>query len=79
MSAMTADDKKWEAESDARTIVEAAVITGDPARLAAAKKVSKKMSKDKAEEAKALKGLVDGVYDHADSKAQGKDKDDSDE
>ncbi len=75
--AMTADDKKWEAENDARTVAEAAVITADPARLAAAKKVGKPMAKDKEEEVKALKGLVDGVYDHKDSKEHRKAKDDS--
>ncbi len=70
--AMTADDKKWEAENDARTVAEAAVITADPERLAAAKKVGKPMAKDKEEEAAALKDLVDGVYDHKDSKEKGK-------
>ncbi len=35
---MTANDKKWQAEDDARSLVRAEEIKSDPARMAAARK-----------------------------------------
>ena len=40
MARMTAEDKKWRAEMDAQTLVEASQIAGDKARAAAAKKAA---------------------------------------
>ena len=51
---MTASDKKWEAESDARTLMEAGVIKGDRRRLGAASNAAKRMKKEKQDEAKAM-------------------------
>jgi len=46
--AMTAQDRKWEAESDARTLMDSQVISGDKRRLSAAIKAAKRMAKEKA-------------------------------
>ncbi len=51
---MSASDKKWEAESDARTLMEAGVIKGDSKRLGAASNAAKRMKKEKQDEAKAM-------------------------
>ena len=40
---MTVQDKKWQAESDARALVEADIIKKTPGRLQAAKKEAKIM------------------------------------
>jgi hypothetical protein len=37
---MTADDRRWRAESDMRTLTEAAKIQGDRTRMTAVKKVA---------------------------------------
>lgn len=50
----TASDKKWEAESDARSLMEADVIKGDSKRLTAASNAAKRMKKEKQDEAKAM-------------------------
>ena len=55
---MTADDKKWEAEQDARTLMESQVISGDKRRLNAAVKAAKRMAKEKAAESKAMNGVA---------------------
>lgn len=46
MAKMTADEKKWRAESDARTLAEAQKILQDNARSKAAKKAAMTMAKD---------------------------------
>lgn len=74
---MDAEQKKREAEWDAQTIASAAVITADPQRLKAAKSAAKELHRDKDAEADGLKKLVDGFYDHKDSKEKGKADDDS--
>ena len=56
--AMTAQDRKWEAESDARTLMDSQVISSDKKRLTAAVKAAKRMAAEKAEEAKAMKGVA---------------------
>ena len=73
MLSMTEEDKKWQAESDARQIAEAAVIREDPHRYAAAQEAAKRMyaaaqeaAKRMAEEEearqKALKKLGEGEW-----------------
>lgn len=52
--AMTKSDKKWQAESDARTLMEADVIKVDSTRLRAAANAAKLMKKEKQDEAKAM-------------------------
>jgi len=56
--AITAEDKRWEAESDARTLMDSQVISGDKKRLAAAVKAAKRMAAEKDKEAKAMKGIA---------------------
>jgi hypothetical protein len=55
---MSAQDKRWEAESDARTIAEASAIKADPKRLAAAAAAAREMGEKKMVEAKAIMGLA---------------------
>lgn len=52
--AMTKVDKKWQAESDARTLMEAGVIKTDSKRLIAASNAAKIMRKEKQDEARAM-------------------------
>jgi CRISPR/Cas system-associated endonuclease Cas1 len=44
--AMSADDKKWQAESDMRTLAQAIEINKDPKRLAAARELAKQKITD---------------------------------
>ena len=53
-SSEIAIDKKWEAESDARTLMEAGVIKTDSKRLRAASNAATRMKKEKQDEAKAM-------------------------
>ena len=50
-------EARWAAESDARTITEAAVVTADAPRLEAAQAAAKRMAEEKAVELAALKKL----------------------
>ena len=56
--AITASDKKWEAEQDARTLMESQVISNDKRRMNAAIKAAKRMAKEKAAESKAMNGVA---------------------
>ena len=60
MAVMTAEDKKWQAEQDARTLAEAEVIKGDEGRLMAAKGAAKEMADEKKEEAQAMSKIAGG-------------------
>ncbi len=53
MTAMS-EDKKWQAESDVRTLAEAETIKKDAARLKAAGKAAESMKEKKMDEAKAM-------------------------
>lgn len=44
--AVSSDDKKWQAESDMRTLAQAIEINKDPKRLAAAKALAKEKITD---------------------------------
>lgn len=48
------DEKEWRAENDARVLVEAEVIMGDPERLKAAQAKAKKMVEEKKRESEAM-------------------------
>jgi len=50
-------ESRWAAESDARTITEAAVVIADAPRLEAAQAAAKRMAEEKAVELAALKKL----------------------
>ena len=54
MVKMTAQDKKWRAESDARTLAEADVIRKTPGRLSLAAKEAKIMAKEAMKQAAAM-------------------------
>lgn len=53
-------ERDWRAESDMRTLVEAAAIRRDAKRLAAAKKAARRNLKEKNAEAAAMKALAAG-------------------
>lgn len=53
-----AQDKKWQAESDARTLSEALIIEADGKRLKAAKTASKSLAKEAAVSAKTMGNVV---------------------
>lgn len=52
MPKLTAQDKSWQAESDARTLAEAAEITENKARTRRAVAAAKKLAKDAQKTAK---------------------------
>ena len=52
-------ESRWQAESDARTITEAALVTADGPRFEAAQAAAKRMADEKAVELAALKKLGD--------------------
>lgn len=55
-------DKKWEAESDARTLAEAHAIKADKTRMKNARKAAKKMLKEEKEKIEGL-SMVAGDID----------------
>jgi hypothetical protein len=57
---MTAQDKKWQAESDARTLMEADVVLADEKRAEAAKQAAKRLLKEKEVEVEGLKKIATG-------------------
>lgn len=59
--AMTAEDKKWQAQNDVRTLAEAEVIKGDPDRMKAASDAAEDMAKEKQEEADAMRDVAKGM------------------
>lgn len=59
---VSAEEKKWQAESDARTLAEAEVIKGDPDRLKAAQESAKGMAEEKSDEAAAMKKIAGMEY-----------------
>ena len=59
-STMTADDKKWQAEQDARTLVEAETIRTEKGRLGKALTEITKMNKVKEKEIKLANKVVKG-------------------
>ena len=54
MASRTAQDKKWQAESDARTLADANIIILTPARLSRAKKEAAIMATDAKKQAIAM-------------------------
>jgi len=55
---MTAEDKKWRADSDARTLMEAEAIKSDATRKRAAINAAKQIIKEKVKEVKAVQKLI---------------------
>ena len=58
MPKQTAQDKKWQAESDARTLAEAEEIKRSAGRQQAAKRQAKQMAKDVAKQVQNLKKVA---------------------
>lgn len=58
LPSMTAQEKQWQAESDARTLAESQVIMKDPKRLAAAAKKAQEIAKKQAQDAKAMEKVA---------------------
>lgn len=56
-AASRAQERKWQAEQDARTLAEAKVIAADRRRVNAACAAAKKMAGEKMKEAKAMQGV----------------------
>ena len=55
---LTAEDKRWRADSDARTLMEAEAIKGDGTRKRAAISAAKQIVKEKIKEVKAVQKLI---------------------
>ena len=51
---LTAEDKKWRAERDARTLIEASIVEADPTRKKLAAGEMKKIAEETKEKAKAI-------------------------
>jgi len=58
ISSAEAQEKRWQAENDARTLMEAKVIQKTPGRLTAAAKVAKDMAKKASVEAAAMQSIA---------------------
>ncbi len=55
----TADEKRWQAESDARSLSEAKIISDDEKRLAAAKVAAERLAEEERERAEAMEKVSD--------------------
>ena len=55
-------DKKWQAESDARTLMDAKVILKDKKRLTAAQSAAKKLASEKIKEADAMNAVAEKLH-----------------
>ena len=57
---LSAEDKKWQAEHDARTMAEAEAIKADPERFKAAAEAAEGIKKEAMDEAMALEKISRG-------------------
>ena len=55
---LSAQDKRWRAEEDARTLAETRVIVKDRERLTAAREAAQRMADEQAEKAKAMRTVA---------------------
>lgn len=58
---MSAEDKKWQAECDARTLADAEAIKADPERYKAAAEAAEEMKKEAMDKAMALEKISRGI------------------
>ena len=63
--AMAKQEKDWEAESDARTLMEAEKIMGDEKRTKVAQEAAKRLHKEKESEAESLKKIALGKFTYS--------------
>jgi len=68
--AMTAEDKKWRAESDARTLADAEAVKDDKERLEAAQEAAKAMVDEKNAEAAGMAKVASGVFSYPSHKKE---------
>lgn len=54
----TAEEKRWQAEGDARTLSEAKIIAGDEKRMTAAKVAADRLAEEEREKATALEKVA---------------------
>ena len=59
---MSAEDRNWQARSDANTIAEAAGIKADQVRYSAAQKAAQEIAAEEAEKNKAMQKLAKGDW-----------------
>ncbi len=64
---MTANDRRWREESDARTLAEAKVISNDVERMEGAKNAATRMAEDLSKDAKAMRGVSNRGKKNTDS------------
>jgi len=57
---LTAREKRWRAEDDARTLANAQVINDDPGRHVLAKRAAQRIAKQEKESADAMQGVATG-------------------
>ena len=55
---LSADEKRWRAEEDARTLAEARVIADDPGRLVGAKRAALRMAEEEKDRASAMNSVA---------------------
>ncbi len=55
---MSAEDRKWKAENDARTLADAEAIKIDRSRMTAARQAARRMAKEEQERATAMKKIA---------------------
>lgn len=58
MASISADEKRWRAESDARALAEANIIQSDSARLKAAQAAAKRMAAEQMKHASAIQKVA---------------------
>lgn len=59
LNEMPKSEAQWQAETDARTLTEADIISKDASRLAAAKTAAKRLLEEKEKEAAGLRKIAD--------------------
>ncbi len=59
---ISADDKKWKAESDARTLAEAEIIKKDENRVTAAQEAAKRLAEEAKKEAESMADVASTLF-----------------
>ncbi len=64
VTGLSADEKRWRAESDARSLAEADAIQKDPKRLEAATEAAKRMAEEQQRDADAMTRVAAGIFSY---------------
>lgn len=67
---MTAEDKRWQAETDARTLARTVRIQRDPSRLKAAQVAAAKMAEKERNEAQTMEAVARKKTKHKESNSE---------